>query len=124
MPNRDLNALSKACASKARAFFAACETAGLAVQVTCTRRTYGEQVILWAMGRTAPGPVVTYAKPGTSKHETGDAFDVVLLTNGRADWDTKGESGKRWQQLGAIGEGVGLTWGGRFRHPDYPHFQI
>lgn len=126
MSNKNLNALSKACAKKARAFLSACEAQGLAVMVTCTLRTRAEQADLWAKGRTAPGPVVTWAAPGSaaSKHETGDAFDVVLLTGGKPDWTTTGDAGRRWAQLGAVGEGVGLTWGGRWHKPDYPHFQI
>jgi peptidoglycan L-alanyl-D-glutamate endopeptidase CwlK len=31
---------------------------------------------------------------------------------------------KLWQQIGNIGESVGLAWGGRFKtFPDKPHFQ-
>jgi hypothetical protein len=29
-----------------------------------------------------------------------------------------------WDQIGAIGEAQGLKWGGRFTHPDRPHFEF
>lgn len=123
MPSRKLSDLHQACAQKAQAFLLACRSAGVDVLVTCTLRTSAEQAALWAQGRTAPGPVVTWAKPGQSKHEAGRAFDVVPLRAGVPVWGTSGQDGALWRRLGAIGEGVGLTWGGRWSKPDFPHFQ-
>lgn len=123
MPSRNLSDLTQACAQKAQAFLLGCRHAGLDVLVTCTRRTAAEQAALWAQGRTAPGPVVTWAQPGTSKHETGEAFDVVPMRAGACVWGTTGADGALWQRIGAIGEAAGLTWGGRWSKPDFPHFQ-
>jgi hypothetical protein len=30
----------------------------------------------------------------------------------------------QWQQVGELGEALGLRWGGRFRTPDNPHFDL
>ena len=121
--SRSLDDLQKPVADKARAFFAACDAAKLRVICTCTLRTNAQQAALWAQGRTAPGAIVTWARPGTSLHEMGRAFDVVPMRGGVCVWGTTGADGVLWRQLGAIGEGLGLTWGGRWANPDFPHFQ-
>lgn len=122
--SRSLDDLKKPVAEKARAFFAACAARNVAVLCTCTLRTREEQAALWAQGRTTPGRIVTWAKPGTSLHEFGRAFDVVPLRGGVPVWGTSGADGALWQLVGEIGEGVGLTWGGRWAKPDRPHFQL
>jgi len=103
-----------------------CHASGLSVLVTCTRRTPEDQAALYAQGRTTPGPVVTWAKPGESRHETGEAWDVVPLRNGKPVWGTTGADLLLWQQVGAIGEAAGAEWAGRWpaRIREFPHFQI
>lgn len=54
-------------------------------------RTHAEQAALYAKGRTTPGPRVTNAAPGQSKHNTSpsQAIDVVPFIAGKpspADW--------------------------------------
>lgn len=121
MPSRNLSDLTKACAQKAQAFLTSAKQNGIDVLVTCTLRTSAEQAALWAQGRTTPGRVVTWAR--VSMHESGEALDVVPLRHGVPVWGTTGPDGELWQRLGALGEAAGLTWGGRWRTPDYPHFQ-
>jgi len=41
-------------------------------------RNYAEQADLYAKGRSAPGPIVTRAKPGQSAHNFGLARDLIL----------------------------------------------
>lgn len=93
---------------------------GFPVKVTATLRTPEEQDELYAQGRTAPGRIVTQASGHQSYHVSGRAFDVVfILDDGRTvDWNGP------WEDLGAIGEGLGMEWGGRWHHPDRPHFQL
>jgi peptidoglycan L-alanyl-D-glutamate endopeptidase CwlK len=100
--------------------------AGLFLLVTCTLRTAQEQAALYAQGRTAPGRVVTWAKPGQSLHETGQAVDVVPMRGGVCVWGTTGADLELWRQVGALGEAAGLEWGGRWpaKIRDYPHFQF
>jgi len=37
------------------------------------------------------------------------------------DWNP---AGPHWVTLGKLGESLGLEWGGRWKTPDLPHFQI
>jgi peptidoglycan L-alanyl-D-glutamate endopeptidase CwlK len=98
-------------------FEAAMAKAGLEFVVTCTFRSQQEQDQLYAQGRTMPGPIVTWTEH--SKHSEGKAFDVAVLENGKVTWD----AGK-YIVPGQIGESVGLFWGGRWKTPDRPHFEL
>jgi peptidoglycan L-alanyl-D-glutamate endopeptidase CwlK len=102
-------------------FMDACEALGIKVCITYGVRTYQEQADLYAKGRTKPGKIVTNAKPGTSKHEIGEAFDAAPLgENGKIDWESP-----LFDTMGPIGESVGLVWGGRFKSIcDRPHYQL
>ena len=92
---------------------------GLEVRIIQGTRTYAEQNALYAQGRTALGPIVTNARGGYSFHNFGVAFDVGLF-RGRAYI----EGGSGYTNVGHLGEGVGLAWGGRWRtFQDTPHFQ-
>lgn len=94
--------------------------AGYAIRVTHTLRTMDEQQHLYAKGRTLPGPIVTNAQPGQSPHNHGMAFDVCFAGN----IPYPPEQDVRWEELGRIGEALGLEWGGRWRTlQDRPHFQ-
>lgn len=106
---------------KTRALLAAALAAGIKLHVVQAFRSSAEQAAIYAQGRTKPGAIVSYAKPGTSYHEWGLAFDVAVDKDGQPTWprDTK-----LWNQIGALGESVGLTWGGRFPSPDLGHFQL
>jgi peptidoglycan L-alanyl-D-glutamate endopeptidase CwlK len=103
----------------ARSFLAECEKAGHRLRVTYGLRSMSEQAALYAQGRTAPGKIVTNAKPGQSPHNYGAAIDVVFL-NGKGGVDWNGP----WAAIGAIGEKLGLVWGGNFKSfVDRPHFE-
>lgn len=125
MSTRDIDALEPSVAAMARAFLAKAGAEGFDILVTCTRRTSQDQAELYAKGRTAPGPVVTWAKPGQSLHETGRAFDIVPLRAGKCCWGTKGADAELWRRLGELGESVGLEWAGRWpaSKREFPHFQ-
>ena len=55
-----------------------------------------------------------------SNHMTGNAFDFVPIKDGKAWWNAPDPV---WEQLGKIGESLGLTWGGRWPSPDKPHLE-
>lgn len=81
-------------------------------------RTFDEQAVLYAQGRTKPGSIVTNAKPGSSYHQYGLAVDVVRLKDGKADWD--------WdtKPMSPIASKYGIFWGGHFMTIlDKPHFE-
>lgn len=85
-------------------------------------RSAADQAVLYAQGRTTPGPVVTHAEPGTSYHEWGLAFDVAILdASGKPSWPN---DVPLWTQIGRFGKELGLTWGGDFPDPDYGHFEL
>lgn len=87
--------------------------AGLQPRITSTRRSSAEQARLYR--RYQQGlqqyPV---APPGTSAHEFGFAFDMVV-----ADLRTLPDVGSYWKDLGGV-------WGGEFNDPihfEYPGFK-
>lgn len=116
--NRDIDALTPATAAACRQFLLAAAAAGLNVFVTETLRTAESQAWLYASGRTRPGRILTGNRAGTSKHETGCAFDVAF--RGAALYP---DDEHIWLKLGLIGEQCGLFWGGRWESLDKVHFQ-
>ena len=93
---------------------------GIQIRVISGFRTYEEQAALYAQGRTAPGRVVTNARPGYSNHNFGIAFDVGVFEGSRY----LGESPK-YKAVGALGMDIGLEWGGSWKTlVDEPHFQL
>jgi peptidoglycan L-alanyl-D-glutamate endopeptidase CwlK len=105
----------------------------VSILLTCTFRSDEEQAKLYAQGRTAPGRIVTNAKPGKSKHNAktpqgkpaSRAYDVVPLRHGKPVWGTEGEDGEIWQMIGAHGKDVGLAWAGDWTtFKEFPHFEL
>ena len=57
---------------------------------------------------------------GQSDHNVGVAVDIVPIVDGRANYKVPESV---WNTIGAIGESVGLSWGGRWTSfKDRPHF--
>lgn len=95
----------------------ACEAQGIKIRFTGGYRSCEAQNALYAQGRTTPGKVVTNAKCGDSLHNYGVAFDICF--------DSKTPYEGPWEKVGAIGESLGLEWGGRWTtFVDRPHFQL
>lgn len=106
---------------KVEALLNAARAEGIELRVTQGLRTMEEQQALYDQGRTKPGPIVTNAKPGSSWHNFGLAFDVAVMKDGKPTWPA---DEALWQKIGALGKAQGLTWGGDFKNfPDRPHFQ-
>jgi peptidoglycan LD-endopeptidase CwlK len=99
------------------------ERPSVTLRVTQGLRTWGEQSVLYAQGRSQPGRIVTNAEPGHSWHQFGLAVDVVPLgLEGKPDWNTQHPI---WKRVVALGTSLGLVAGAQFRSfPDYPHFQL
>lgn len=95
---------------------------GIQLVVTSTYRSFADQAKLYAQGRTEPGAIVTYAKPGWSMHNHRRAFDVAIKTSPGDDTPANYFDGP-WGTVGQLGESVGLEWGGRWSHADRPHFE-
>lgn len=98
-----------------------CTAVGLKILITSTYRDNESQNDLYAQGRTKPGKIVTNAKAGQSAHNHRVAFDFVPLDkDGKPDWNDL----EKFKKVGAIGESIGLEWGGSWlKLKDYPHFQ-
>lgn len=86
-------------------------------------RSWNEQAKLYAQGRTAPGPIATYAPPGYSWHSLGCAVDLCpasLLA--KPGWEP---GSPLWPRMVAMAQACGLYPGACFHtHPDVPHFQM
>lgn len=91
---------------------------GWVFKVTSGNRTQSEQDRLYAQGRTAGGPIVTWTRH--SRHIGGRAFDITLFTHdGTPCWESPA-----YRRAGEIGQRLGLVWGGRWQTPDEPHFEL
>lgn len=92
---------------------------GIIVKLVEGHRSPERQAWLYAQGRTREGDIVTNAKPGFSKHESGRAFDVCI-ENDANPWNED-----KLARVGEIGLSIGLKWGiviGKGRR-DSPHFE-
>lgn len=84
-------------------------------------RTFDESNLLYAQGRTIPGPIITKAAAGQSYHNYGLAFDFEMITDGKVDYVV----GPNWLKIVSIMESHGMFWGGHFPNGfhDDPHFE-
>lgn len=94
-------------------------------------RSFEKQRQLYAQGRTAPGPIVTNAKPGYSFHAYGLAADCAFLGTDPFLESLRASDSKQasflWSEYGKIAKQFGLIWGGDFRlkngASDSPHIE-
>ena len=122
--SRNLNDLHPKVKPMVEEFIQKCADNGIDLLVTSTYRDHESQNALYAQGRTTPGKKVTNAKGGQSWHNWRVAVDIVPMRNGKPVWGTSGSDGELWEQVGQIGESVGLEWAGRWKtFKEYAHFQ-
>jgi peptidoglycan L-alanyl-D-glutamate endopeptidase CwlK len=115
-----------------------CRSQGLDLLITQTYRSWEEQALEYAKGRTAPGRIVTNAKPGQSWHQWGRAIDIVPRRNNGKTlvWGTRGngldqdpsdddtDDLELWQRIAACFKMHGLKWAGDWtRFKEFPHFE-
>jgi hypothetical protein len=92
--------------------------ARILVLIVNTRRTQAEQDQAIAAG-------VSWVRH--SKHQDGLAIDLVpydqyaLHGPDKLQWNGNDPV---WQQMGQIGESLGLRWGGRWHQRDLGHFEL
>src|SRR5271169_3642766 len=104
----------------------ALEDQKILVRVVQGLRTYAEQDVLYAQGRTTVGPRVTNVKGGFSYHNFGLAVDCVPslpdTTVYSPDWSGGSHA---WETMIELGVAAGLTSGANWVSlPDRPHFQL
>lgn len=119
-----LMSLNPYVASLARQFLNTCAANGINVTIAEAFRSWNEQDQLYNQGRTQPGDIVTDAQGGDSYHNWGLAFDCAPVENGQINWNDI----NAFNQMGNIGQQVGLEWGGNWTTfdisiVDMPHFQ-
>jgi hypothetical protein len=97
----------------ARELVYACGAAGLVPKVTSTRRSHSAQVRLYQRWLSGLSPLPA-APPGTSAHEFGYAFDLVVTP-----WGALADVGYTWESWGGV-------WGGQQDpvHFQYPGFVV
>lgn len=109
---------------------------GVRLRFSQVLRTFAEQDYLYSKGRTISGPRVTNAKGGSSYHNYGLAFDIVMLYDKNGDgifetasWDTlfdgDGDGVSDWLEVTRYFELKGYS-NGFLRNGkkwDKPHFQ-
>jgi peptidoglycan L-alanyl-D-glutamate endopeptidase CwlK len=95
---------------------------GLDVRIISGTRAWAEQNALFRRGRFGnPGPVVTNARGGRSRHNFGLAWDIGVFT---------AESGYSlrvadYAEVARLGLGDAIEWGGHWtRFPDPPHYEL
>ena len=103
-----LSSLNPQLEQAARYMEAMVRQAGGRLTFTSTRRSHDDQARLYQARGSNPYPV---ARPGTSKHELGLAFDAVVSP---ASWQSA--LGQWWQSIGG-------RWGGTFSRYDPVHFE-
>jgi len=88
-------------------------------------RTWEEQAKIYAQGRTAPGKIVTNARPGYSNHNYGIAVDMGVFKEGKyLDGSKPSEAEAFHRKAATIAEKYGIEWGGSWKSfKDYPHFE-
>lgn len=112
---RDINELTPLAQTACRLFMAKCREAGLDIFITETYRPQIRQNELWEQGRTKPGKIVTWTMH--SRHTSRRAWDIACNGCILYDIDTLNKAG-------AIAKSLGITWGGDWKDPDKPHFEI
>lgn len=120
--SRDINDLSQEMRDKVRAWEINMRLEGIDYLITCTLRTQEEQNALWEQGRTKSGRIVTWTK--TSKHLKGEAFDFVIMFQGKPDWKMIHKD--LWDTAIGFGKALGLSQviGKNGKVKEYSHLQL
>ena len=117
MASRRLDDLDPVFKPLAMALLARCAEAGIPVMIVETLRTESEHQANLAKG-------VSWTTH--SLHIDGLAIDVcpyaqyTLHGGSKLQWDANDSA---WEKIGAIGEALGLRWGGRWQQRDCSHFE-
>lgn len=145
MASRKIEDLTPSMQEKTKKFLELAKQNGIEVLIYCTYRSPEEQEVLYMQGRlkqfgltlqqlnekraklglyplseNEASKIITYAKPGQSKHNTRQAFDCVPIIGGKPQWNNI----DLYKKLGLVGKQVGLSWAGEWKKfKEYPHFE-
>ena len=114
---RDINQLTPLAQKACNLFLSECRKSGLNVCITETYRSQERQNYLYQQGRTRAGNIVTWTLK--SRHTSRMAWDICKNVKGAEYSDST-----FFNKCGAIAKKLGITWGGTWKTPDKPHFEI
>ena len=118
---KDLSELASYFSPLAQALIDACAAADVPVRVVDTGRTPLEQEAKLAQGVSWTSHSKHEPQPPEQKSEAIDVVPEAILTEHKPDWDP---SSSLWLKIGEIGKGLGLHWGGDWKHHSDPsHFE-
>ncbi len=130
---------------KIKALRARAAQRGIEFFVVSDLRTDDEQIAFFSQGRDSTSRVNYFRRLAglppigsgenkvvtqtlLSRHQFGEAVDVAVVRNGKIVWDLTVDLNKNnksdYDELGELGESVGLVWGGRFTRRDPGHFEL
>ena len=112
---RDIKELKEVAQKACYLFLKRCKEQGVDIFVTETYRSQARQNQLYAQGRTTKGAIVTWTT--TSNHTGRRAWDIAC--NGKILYDVN-----MLKKAGAVARELGITWGGSWKSPDMPHFEV
>jgi len=114
---RDISQLTPIAQKACNLFLEKCKKQGLNVLITETYRSQERQNYLYEQGRTRPGNVVTWTK--NSRHTSRRAWDIAKNVKGEEYSDRS-----FFVACGKIAAELGIIWGGTWKTPDTPHFEV
>ena len=112
---------------KVKRWIKKCNKKGLKVIITEGLRTVKRQDELYAQGRTAPGPIVTYAQGAwmSSQHQWGIAVDFTNSDDPATKEIERVYNEKVMRKMAKLAKSEGLGWGGDWKKPvDTPHIYL
>ena len=112
---RDISELTPAAQRACRLFLERCAQRGLDVFITETYRSQERQDYLYSLGRTRAGSKVTWTR--NSRHTSRRAWDIAC--HGGTLYNAVVLA-----QCGAVAAELGITWGGTWKTPDTPQFEV
>lgn len=119
---RHILGLVLAAQEQARLFLQRVHGHGFDVRIISGTRTWAEQNSLFRQGRFGnPGPIVTNARGGRSRHNFGIAWDIGVFT-AEAGYSLRVAD---YAEVAKRGLSAALEWGGHWtRFPDPPHYEL
>lgn len=114
---RNIDELLPVAQKACRLFLAECKKEGLPILITETYRSQERQNYLYKQGRSRAGNIVTWTK--NSRHTGRMAWDICKNVKGQEYSDAS-----FFKKCGAVAKRLGIVWGGEWKTPDMPHFEV
>lgn len=113
---KSIDALTPLAQTACRMFLNACSAEGIRLFLTETYRSQQRQDELYEQGRSKPGKIVTWTH--NSRHTSRRAWDVACSPPAKLYDEAI------LKRAGKVAARLGIVWGGTWKTPDTPHFEI